>query len=332
MMGDLGTLFGLDGLSNELSYILGTGAWANEEHFDMEPLASGTPVANSPDSSITDRESRLVDEINGSLGTQFEPDVRVEDVNGEQQRVLSLGNVHFRDNGSYNRDNDDDRDTFITRAMRDFSTMTTTPSGQRLINDLTAEGRGPVNIAYLDRASESRGNGSGSPTGGTVQYRFEPGLNTSDGSQADFGTAEGMPSDVRLFHELVHVDDGLRGISSQRNLPTYGGADLSEMRAVGLGPFARFNTDANSYTENSYRADRDLPERTFYGDPATFADGADHRIASMPAATSYQTARYLWALEHPEASNDEIAGFREGFKPAPANWDAENDAWHPEGK
>ncbi|HEY0708683.1 MAG TPA: M91 family zinc metallopeptidase, partial [Polyangia bacterium] len=83
--------------------------------------------------------------------------------------------------------------------------------------------------------------------------------------QAEAGRASNRPSDVTLFHELVHADDIRRGVFFRDNSTFGATVSVEEERATGVGDFAATNPlMANSFSENSYRADRDLPPRTFY--------------------------------------------------------------------
>jgi hypothetical protein len=81
---------------------------------------------------------------------------------------------------------------------------------------------------------------------------------------ANWAQSPNRPADVGLFHEMVHSDDMMQGKLDDTpgsNLGPMAGTSIpnSELRAAGLAPYG-----ASDYSENSYRTDRGLPNRTFY--------------------------------------------------------------------
>jgi hypothetical protein len=90
-----------------------------------------------------------------------------------------------------------------------------------------------------------------------------------------FGRPKFKTSDSTLFHELMHADDILRGrlYTILAPLGRSPGLKISEIRATGLSEFKDGAFVSNPagcpaiYSENTYRAEKGLPQRTWYSDP-----------------------------------------------------------------
>ena len=81
---------------------------------------------------------------------------------------------------------------------------------------------------------------------------------------ADWAQPPNRPADVGLFHEMTHADDMMNGKLDNTNGTNTGpmaGTPIpnSELRAAALPPY-----DTAPYSENTYRSDRGVAQRTFY--------------------------------------------------------------------
>ncbi len=92
--------------------------------------------------------------------------------------------------------------------------------------------------------------------------------------KGQWGTPQQKPPDVTLFHELIHADDGLRGIfPAEATVVRRNGVEqkLSEIRCVGLDEFGEevdYGRPVTIYSENTYRKERGFVIRTYYTQPA----------------------------------------------------------------
>ena len=166
---------------------------------------------------------------------------------------------------------------FQAQTVRDLHTISATPSGKKLMASMTDSGKqcrihtdnNNGNWAWTDPNPPTAGQGSnGNKVNTEIGYSpTRTSLTGPPGSPyntAPWAQAPNRPADVGLFHEMVHADDMMNG-----RIPTTQGTNTgaragtpiadAELRAVGLPPFA-----GESYSENTYRADRKLPPRTFY--------------------------------------------------------------------
>lgn len=113
-----------------------------------------------------------------------------------------------------------------------------------------------------------------------------------DAYQQGWGRAKNKPTDIALYHELVHADDSRRGLTEQRTIPAPRPPkkifrkqpprpttiDVGEERSVGLGSFA--NTP---YNENTYRDERGVPQRSFYNNPKEVYSTDEQRGYTVPS-------------------------------------------------
>lgn len=93
--------------------------------------------------------------------------------------------------------------------------------------------------------------------------------------EAGFGRPKEKPSDVTLFHEMIHAEDMMHGRIHTAETPLGGAkAKVSEMHAVGLGEYRDEDFIAGEsdrpeiYSENTYRHERGVAQRPWYGDEA----------------------------------------------------------------
>jgi uncharacterized Zn-binding protein involved in type VI secretion len=169
---------------------------------------------------------------------------------------------------------------FQAKVVRDLNMIAATQSGQALLASLESSGKHttirPTNAqvpnaaAWTDPAPTGGGpydgydpsaNGTGNPTDGQVWYDpDEHGISHPPYNTQPWGTPEGFPPDVTLFHELVHCDDVQHGRLDSNTTPPNAAPNM-ENRAVGLPPYDSYPPH---YSENSYRDERGLPQRTFY--------------------------------------------------------------------
>jgi hypothetical protein len=107
------------------------------------------------------------------------------------------------------------------------------------------------------------------------QQRTENALALTDPLTEDWGRAKHKPSDVTLFHEMIHAEDVMRGRLHKETAARQGHeVEVAEMRAVGLEEyydedFIQGRTNRPTiYSENTYRHERQLAPRAWYREPA----------------------------------------------------------------
>jgi uncharacterized Zn-binding protein involved in type VI secretion len=167
---------------------------------------------------------------------------------------------------------------FQAKVVRDLDKISSTESGQKLLESMGNSGQNctirPFDAtnnsasAWTDPTPSGPGpydgydpvaNGSGN--GADTQVWYDPdenGISDPPYDTQDWASEENMPSDVTLFHEMTHCDDMMNGTMDDTVAP--GNAEgNNERRAVGLPPY-----DSEEFSENTYREDQGLPERTFY--------------------------------------------------------------------
>jgi len=119
---------------------------------------------------------------------------------------------------------------------------------------------------------------------------------------------------VTLFHELVHAVDFAFGLLRLADVPRgdHDGVKMSELRCVGLDEFDDDSyrngvTALHIFSENTYRHDIGVAQRTWYNDPKELRAGPEHyfilkkhfneaRLATRRAAVKAQAnTRYFYA-------------------------------------
>ncbi len=239
MMGEPTVLVGMAGAAGGLGAILGA-ALAGLKNF----LGGFPKAALQPD---------------GSIATQYSPAILIE------------GTPEFQ-----------------AKAIRDLNLIASTPSGKKLLNSLnssgktvrihidTAGGNPPGNWAWTDpppKGANPAGflRSDGKPGGpANTQVGYDPDRTSLSGppgspyNTANWAQPPNRPADVGLFHELTHADDmehGKLDNSNGTNTGPKAGTPIpnSELRAAGITPYEK-----EDYSENSYRSDRGLANRTFY--------------------------------------------------------------------
>lgn len=177
---------------------------------------------------------------------------------------------------------------FQAKAIRDLNLIAGTPSGKKLLSSLsssgkscrihidTAAGNPPGNWAWTDpppttatspgylRANGKRGDRANTEVGYDPDRTSLSGPPGSPYNTANWAQRPNRPADVGLYHELIHADDMAHGkleTTMGTNTGPMAGTPIanSELRAAGITPY-----DKQDYSENTYRADRGLPGRTFY--------------------------------------------------------------------
>lgn len=172
---------------------------------------------------------------------------------------------------------------FRAKVVRDLRIIESTPSGRRLLASMEASGKtARIHFdndgwAWTDPPPGSQANPPGYlRTDGkpgakaNTEIGYDPDATSYSGTTpsiydtAAWAQPPNAPSDSVLFHEMTHADDMMHGRMDGNNgvntgpragnpVPNY------EIRAAGLGPYAN-----ESYSENTYRRDRNLLPRTFY--------------------------------------------------------------------
>jgi uncharacterized Zn-binding protein involved in type VI secretion len=150
---------------------------------------------------------------------------------------------------------------FQQKVYRDLFLLSTTPSGQALINKLGAAGK-PVTIVQNTGVNgfctpdngTNAGNGTG--TGSTIQYN--PDYHTTVYDSAGNMIAE--PPQVILAHEMSHAlanSTGTRQPGTDPNPPaSQPNIGREESQAIGTG-----SHNGQNPSENSVRSDLGLPRR-----------------------------------------------------------------------
>ncbi|MCB9872670.1 MAG: type VI secretion system tip protein VgrG [Planctomycetaceae bacterium] len=165
-------------------------------------------------------------------------------------------------------------------VLQDLEKIGKTASGQKLLASIEASGK-TVTIHDLAGRSGPWAWTDPTPTGPTPWPGYAPPLGNSTAADAqvgvdpdfkgmdwhpnyqdaDWAREENFPTDVVLFHELVHADDAVNGRLDAAPQPTgpHAGVTKFELAAAGLPPFHNA-----AYSENTYRAELGLPQRTYY--------------------------------------------------------------------
>jgi ankyrin repeat protein len=187
-------------------------------------------------------------------------------------------------------------ETFMLERLRDLAMFVDTPTGRMIINSILDSGE-----ALHLRSSEGMEGGNfmrRNPRGGyDVYLSGRPGTTSIPGN-ADWASAEGMPTDVIMAHELIHVSRSIRGLTDNSlfritvpgNPPEEIVVLAEEVLTEGNGP-GQYETIG---TENSYRAERGgdrhpelrLPPRTFHTNPNEV--GANGFWAGVDAPNAHQ--------------------------------------------
>lgn len=158
---------------------------------------------------------------------------------------------------------------FMNGRFEDLVTAAGTPTGAWVLNTILDSGV-PVHIYYTDQESRTEPDGRG---GYNVYLTGRPG--TRNNANRPWGSDEGMPTDVILVHELIHVARRILGQDDRYGMFEFGEGDdriripREEAYTVGLGPAAL----AEIGTENAYRRERGLPERDRYISDLELEDG-----------------------------------------------------------
>jgi uncharacterized Zn-binding protein involved in type VI secretion len=166
---------------------------------------------------------------------------------------------------------------YQAKVVRDLNMIANTESGREMLQSMQDSGKHctirPLNAAQPDAAAwtdpappnanldgyHTDAGGSGNGTDSQIWYDpDEHGIPHPPYDAEPWGNEEGFPPDVTLFHEMVHADDIMHGELDHRT-PAGQAAPNMEHRAVGLPPY-----ENETYSENAYRRERNLPERTYY--------------------------------------------------------------------
>jgi len=190
------------------------------------------------------------------------------------------------------------RATFRADVLNNMLTIAATPSGQALIaaaqNGCTGDKK--INIRLVDGNDvRSQCNGGGGDSqeaqSSTVEYNPQlPGIPAIAGPDdpalkpkyGAWGTIANKPTDVTLFHELVHAVDFCFGFLRESNVPRgqHDGVKMSELRCVGLDEFDDDDYKDNNaplriFSENTYRHDVGVAQRQWYNDPKELKAGPE---------------------------------------------------------
>lgn len=178
---------------------------------------------------------------------------------------------------------------FQAKAVRDLNQIASTPSGKKLLASMQDSGKQcrihidtqpngtPGNWAWTDPPPPAGANppgylksGGSAGAAANTEIGYDPDRTSLSGppgspyNSANWAQSPNRPADVGLYHEMVHSNDMSHGRlddTQGTNVGPMAGTpiDNSELRAAGLPPY-----DNSDYSENTYRTDRGLPNRTFY--------------------------------------------------------------------
>lgn len=174
---------------------------------------------------------------------------------------------------------------YQAKVVRDLDKIKETESGKKLLQSLEASGKktrihmtdpGDGNAAWTDpppttaaapgylKPDGSKGDAANTEVWYNPDKTSLSGPPGSPYNDADWAKEGNRPPEVGLYHELVHCDDMQQGKldnSNGDNLGPKAGTPIpkSELRAAGLPPY-----ENEELSENQYRKEKGLPERTFY--------------------------------------------------------------------
>jgi uncharacterized Zn-binding protein involved in type VI secretion len=151
---------------------------------------------------------------------------------------------------------------FQNKLIRDLFLLSTTPSGQALLDRLAAAGKTVEFVPESDphnsfcSAAADGDARAGKPTGSVVSYNPDVALKAFDASNNQID----MPPQVVLGHEMVHALDNSEGHHSYGTDPappaSQPNIEEEEARAIGTGSHS-----GDSPTENTMRNDLGLARR-----------------------------------------------------------------------
>lgn len=174
---------------------------------------------------------------------------------------------------------------YRAKVVRDLDKIKETESGKKLLKSLEESGKktrihktdaGGGNAAWTDPPPTTapypgyrKADGSKGAAADTEVW-YDPDKTSLSGppgspyNDAEWAKEGNRPPEVGLYHELVHSDDMQHGkldSGDGDNLGPMAGTpiDKSELRAAGLPPY-----ENEEYSENKFRKEKGLPERTFY--------------------------------------------------------------------
>jgi hypothetical protein len=173
-----------------------------------------------------------------------------------------------------------ERAAFESKVIRDLKKIQKTAIGADLLRELASEAGGRTTIMPQPGIRGPVTQTERSPEGVSTNVILTPGALDAAAALREAGIKtektrwNPSPSDVVLFHELIHAYRQVKGTTAkgvitaaQAIIPADVGERMSEYQAVGLstrdGDRAHQYAEAH-YTENKYRAQTRRPPRTSY--------------------------------------------------------------------
>lgn len=203
----------------------------------------------SPTGTPEERAHQYAQRFNRALDRN--PPVNFEWVRTWEERA-ELGNLVIHGGGA--------ESAFMTARFDDLVTVASHATGRWALNIILDSGE-TVNFHYTTGENRTERNRQG---GYDIYLTGRPG--TRNNADQPWGSEDGMPTDVILVHELIHVARRISGQFDSYGTFTFGeGRDRiqilrEEVYTVGLGPAAL----AEIGTENAYRRERGLALRDRY--------------------------------------------------------------------
>ncbi|MFB1484186.1 M91 family zinc metallopeptidase [Corallococcus sp. RDP092CA] len=260
-----------------------------DDWFMKKPLGEPKPVSQPPE------EKKLTDGIRRDLLSPGLP-VRTEEVALQDNRKVRITTV-----GQLKIGETDKQPGFTLAALRDLKKISSTETGRMELNGInrhsglngTTEKHVQIwkkdESGTTDKAGESKAFGI--KEGAKVEYSPQDGIpDPKHASHKEkygaWGTPQNKPSDSTLLHELHHAREYVDGTIDTKTTVKRGNKQdlsLSEMSAAGLdgfkdSAFIEGKGKLSRPSENTYRHEQGLPQRTFYADKAEVKNSGVDRL------------------------------------------------------
>jgi hypothetical protein len=266
---------------------------APDDWYMKKPLGAPKPVSQPAE------EKKLTDAIRRDLLSPGMP-VRTEVValeDNRQVRITTLGQIKIGET--------DKQPGFTMAALQDLKKISGTETGRMELNGINRHSglngttEQHVQIWQKDASGTTDKAGASEPfgikAGSKVEYSPQDGIpDAKHASRKEkygaWGTPQNKPSDSTLLHELHHAREYVDGTIDTKTTVKRGNKQdlsLSEMSAAGLdgfkdSAFIDGKAPLTRPSENTYRHEQNLPQRTFYADKAEVKNTGLQRVFKGP--------------------------------------------------